>query len=49
MDESRLEGVNRRNLKIINFEHALYLGLALEIIQSAEDSSYCYELLNHCR
>jgi hypothetical protein len=29
--ESRLEGVNRRNLKIINFEHALYLGLGLEI------------------
>jgi hypothetical protein len=29
--ESRLEGVNRRNLKIINFEHALHLGLGLEI------------------
>jgi hypothetical protein len=28
--ESRLEGVNRRNLKIINFEHALHLGLGLE-------------------
>jgi hypothetical protein len=29
--ESRLEGVNRRNLKIINFEHTLHLGLGLEI------------------
>jgi hypothetical protein len=30
--ESRREGgVNRRNLKIINFEHTLYLGLGLEI------------------
>jgi uncharacterized membrane protein len=29
--ESRLEGVNRRNLKIINFEHALHPGLGLEI------------------
>ena len=29
--ESRLEGVNRRNLKIINFKHALQLGLGLEI------------------
>jgi hypothetical protein len=28
--ESRLEGVNRRNLKIINFEHTLYPGLELE-------------------
>jgi hypothetical protein len=28
--ESRLEGVNRRNLKIINFEHELHPGLALE-------------------
>jgi hypothetical protein len=40
--------VNRRNLKIINFEHALYLGLVLEIIRSAEDSFSCYELLNQC-
>jgi hypothetical protein len=32
--ESRLEGVNRRNLKIINFEHALHLGLGLEINNS---------------
>jgi hypothetical protein len=39
-------GVNRRNLKIINFEHALFSGLVLEIIWSAEDSSPCYELLN---
>jgi hypothetical protein len=29
--ESRLEGVNRRNLKIIYFEHALRTGLGLEI------------------
>jgi hypothetical protein len=29
--------VNRRNLKIISFEHALCPGLALEIIRSAED------------
>jgi hypothetical protein len=47
--ESRLEGVNRRNLKIINFEHALCPGLVLEIIQSAKYSSPCYELLNQCR
>jgi hypothetical protein len=39
--ESRLEGVNRRNLKIINFEHALCPGLVLELIRSAEDSSPC--------
>jgi hypothetical protein len=32
--ESRLEGVNRRNLKIINFEHTLYPGLELEINNS---------------
>jgi hypothetical protein len=30
----RLEGVNRRNLKIINFEHALHSGLGLEINNS---------------
>jgi hypothetical protein len=45
-------GVNRRNLKIINFEHALHPGLRLEINKrefwSAEDSSSCYELLNQC-
>jgi hypothetical protein len=29
--ESRLEGVNRQNLKIINFEHALAPGLGLQI------------------
>jgi hypothetical protein len=46
--ESRLEGVNRRNLKFIKFEHTLYPGLVLEIIQSAEDSFSCYELLNQC-
>jgi hypothetical protein len=34
--ESRLEGVgvNRRNLKIINFDHALHPGLGLEINNS---------------
>ena len=32
--DSRLEGVNRRNLKIINFEHALHPGLRLEINNS---------------
>jgi hypothetical protein len=43
-------GVNRRNLKIINFEHTLHPVLGLEInnskLQSVEDSSSCYELLN---
>jgi hypothetical protein len=34
--ESRLEGVNRQNLKIINFEHALHLGLGLEINSECE-------------
>jgi hypothetical protein len=29
--ESRLEGVNRRNLKIINFEHTLHPRLGSEI------------------
>jgi hypothetical protein len=46
--ESHLEGVNSQNLKIINFEHALYRGLVLEIIRSAEDKFSCYELLNQC-
>jgi hypothetical protein len=47
--ESRLEGgVNRQNLKIINFEHALRLGLALELNQSSKDSFPCLELLNQC-
>jgi hypothetical protein len=41
-------GVNRRNLKFTNLKHALYPGLVLEIIQSAEDSFSCYELLNQC-
>jgi hypothetical protein len=40
--------VNRRNLKIINFEHVLYPGLVLEIIQRAEDSSPNFELLKQC-
>jgi hypothetical protein len=39
--ESHLEGVNRRNLKIMNFKHTLCPGLVLEIIQSVEDSSPC--------
>jgi hypothetical protein len=45
--ESRLEGggVNRRNLKFINFKHTLRLGLALELNPSAEDFFSCYELL----
>jgi hypothetical protein len=29
--ESRLDGVNRKNLKIINVEHELHPGLGLEI------------------
>jgi hypothetical protein len=31
LPESRLEGVNRRNMKIRNFEHALHPRLGLEI------------------
>jgi hypothetical protein len=46
--ESRLEGVNRRNLKFINFKHALRPGLALELNRSSKDSSLCLELLNQC-
>jgi hypothetical protein len=45
------EGVNRQNLKIINFEHALHSGLWLEIkivILECGNSSSCYELLNQC-
>jgi hypothetical protein len=38
--------VNRRNLKFINFKHALRLGLALELNWSAKDCFSCYELLN---
>jgi hypothetical protein len=45
MIESHLEGVNRRNLKFINFKHAIRLGLALELNRSAEDCFSCYELL----
>jgi hypothetical protein len=41
MTESRLEGVNRQNLKFTNFKRALCMGLVLEIIQSVEDSSPC--------
>jgi hypothetical protein len=37
--KSCLEGVNRQNLKFMNFKHALCLGLVLEIIRSAKDSS----------
>jgi hypothetical protein len=32
--ESYLERVNRRNLKIINFEHDLHPGLGLELSNS---------------
>jgi hypothetical protein len=46
--DSRLEGVNRRNLKFINLDHTLRLGLALELNQSSEESSPCQELLNQC-
>jgi hypothetical protein len=46
--KSRLEGMNRRNLKIMNFEHALCPGLALELNRSVEDSSPYYKLLNQC-
>jgi hypothetical protein len=46
--ESRLEGVNRRNLKFINFTHALRPGLALELNRNAEDGFLCLELLNQC-
>jgi hypothetical protein len=31
IESHHLEGVNRRNLKILNFEHALHPGLGLEI------------------
>jgi hypothetical protein len=41
VSESRLEGVNRRNLNFTNFEHALCPGLVLELIRSVEDSSPC--------
>jgi hypothetical protein len=45
MVESRLEGVNRRNLKFINL-NTLESGLALELNSSVEDCFPCYELLN---
>jgi hypothetical protein len=35
--ESGLEGVNRRNLKIVNFKHNYKPGLALEIKQSPKE------------
>jgi hypothetical protein len=41
--------VNMRNLKFTIFKHALRPGLALELNQSVEDSSPCYELLNQYR
>jgi hypothetical protein len=41
--------VNRQNLKIINFEHALCPMLVLEIIRSAEHDSPYYELLYQYR
>jgi hypothetical protein len=46
--ESRLEGVNRQNLKFTNIKHTLCSGLALELNQSAKDSSPCLEFLNQC-
>jgi hypothetical protein len=45
-NESRLVGVNRRNLKFINFKHALRSWLALELNRSSKDSFPCLELLN---
>jgi hypothetical protein len=39
-DESRLRGgVNRRNLKFINFKHTLRSGLALELNSSQKNVS----------
>jgi hypothetical protein len=35
--ECRLEGVNRRNLKFINFKHNYKPGLALEIKSSPKE------------
>jgi hypothetical protein len=46
LSESRLKGVNRQNLKLTNFGHALRLGLALELNQSSKDGSPCLEFLN---
>jgi hypothetical protein len=43
--ESRLEGMNRRNLKFINFKHTLRPGLTLELNRSTEDYFSCYDLL----
>jgi hypothetical protein len=37
--ESRLEGVNRRNLKFINFKKTLGSGLALELNSSQKNVS----------
>jgi hypothetical protein len=37
--KSCLEGVNRRNLKFINFKHTLRLGLALELNSSQKNVS----------
>jgi hypothetical protein len=46
--ESRLEGVNRRNLKFTNFKRVLRPGLALELNRSTEDNSPCLEFINQC-
>jgi hypothetical protein len=46
--ESRLEGVNRRNLKIINFEHALHPGLGLEINNSGFEVRKIFLLAMSC-
>ena len=37
--ESRLEGVNRRNLKFINFKYTIRPGLALELNSSQKNVS----------
>jgi hypothetical protein len=39
--ESRLEGVNRRNVKFINFKHTLGPGLALELNSSPKECFSC--------
>jgi hypothetical protein len=46
--ESRLKGVNRRNLKFTNFKRALRSGLALELNRGSKDSFPCLKLLNQC-
>jgi hypothetical protein len=45
MIESRLEGVNRRNLKIINFEYKLHPKVALEQIMMKSECGREFFLL----